>query len=156
MAFLIDKIPDGAIDRVDSSDICGVMTRKKDNLGNEYIYLKGLATTALGSWVTFDEVGVTALLAANAIGQVAIAQAATVASTWGWYLIAGSCQGKVAASFADNGNIYATATAGTVDDAIVAGDRVKCATGRSAIDATVSGCALVQVLYPYMDDALAA
>jgi hypothetical protein len=156
MAFLIDKIPDGTIDRIDSSDICGVMTRKRDNLGNEYIYLKGVASTALGSWVTFDELGVTALLAANAIGQVAIAQAATIASTYGWYLIAGSCQAKVAASFADNGNLYATATAGTADDAVVAGDRIKCATGRSAIDATVTGCALVQVNYPFMDDALAA
>lgn len=156
MAFLTGSVGSGAITRIDSSDLVGVMSRRRDSNGNEYIYLKGLAATALGTWVTYDELGITTLLAANAIGAVAIAQAATVASTWGWYLIAGSCQAKVSAAFADNGNVYATATGGEADDAVVAGDRVKCATGRSAIDAVVTGCALVQVTYPFMDDALAA
>lgn len=123
------------------------------NGANEYIYLKGVASTALGSWVTYDELGVTTLLAANAIGPVAIAQAATVANTWGWYLIDGSCSAKVSTGFADNGNLYATATAGEADDAVVAGDRIKCAIGRSAIS---GGLATVQVNRPYMDDGLAA
>lgn len=125
-----------------------------DKDGDEYIFLKGVASTAVGSWVTFDEAGVTALLAADAIGPVAIAQGAVDATTkGGWYLIFGTCSAKVATGFADNGNIYATATAGTADDAIVAGDRVKNAIGRSAIS---SGLATVQVWYPYMDDGLAA
>lgn len=121
--------------------------------GNQYIFLQGVASTAEGSWVTFDEAGVTALLAANAIGPVAIAQAATVADTKGWYLIYGSCNAKVAAGFADNGNLYATATAGTADDAVVAGDRIKNAIGRSAVS---GGFTTAQVWYPFMDDALAA
>ena len=122
--------------------------------GNEYICLQGVASTVVGSVVTFDELGVSTLLAANAIGLVAIAQAIVdTTSKRGWYLVRGSCQAKVSASFADNANCYATATAGEVDDAIVAGDRVKNMIGRSAI---ASGTALVQVQYPFMDDALAA
>lgn len=138
---------------VDTTATARVGERVPDEYGNEYIYLQGVASTAAGSWVTYDEAGVTTLLAANAIGPVAIAQAATVASTYGWYLIFGYCSAKVAASFADNGNLYATATAGTADDAIVAGDRVKNAIGRSAES---SGAATVQVWYPEMDDGLAA
>ncbi len=118
-----------------------------------YIYLKGIASCAAGSWVTYEEDGVTALLAANAIGPVAIAQAAVVADKYGWFLVEGQCQAKVSASFADNGNLYATATAGEADDAVVAGDRVKNAIGRSAIS---GGKALVQVWRPFMDDGLAA
>lgn len=121
--------------------------------GNEYIFLKGVASTVAGSWVTYDELGVTALLAANAIAPVAIAMAATVANTYGWYLIYGTGSALVATGFADNGNVYATATAGTADDAVVAGDRVKNAIGRSAIS---GGKATMQINYPYMDDGLAA
>lgn len=137
-----------------STDVPAVGERYTDpTTGNQYVFLQGLADTALGSWVTYDEAGVTALLAANAIGPVAIAQAATVADTKGWYLVYGSCSAKVAVGFADNGNLYATATAGEADDAIVAGDRVKNAIGRSAV---ADGVATVQVWTPFMDDGLAA
>lgn len=156
MTFLTGSVGSGAITKVDSTDLVGVMSRRRDSAGNDYIYLKGLATTALGFWVTYDELGITTLLAANAIGAVAIAQAATIANTWGWYLTTGSCQAKVSAAFADNGALYATATGGEADDAVVAGDRIKCAIGRSAIDAVVTGCALVQVTNPFMDDGVAA
>lgn len=135
------------------SDLPALMETYREG-GNEYICLQGVASTAVGSVVTFDELGVSTLLAANAIGLVAIAQAAVDATTKrGWYLVRGSCQAKVSASFADNANCYATATPGQIDDAVVAGDRVKNMIGRSAI---ASGTALVQVQYPFMDDALAA
>lgn len=123
----------------------------------EFIYLQGVAATAIGSWVTYNaDDNSTALLAANAIGPVAVAMSATIASTYGWYQISGNAVGKVAASFADNANVYATATAGTVDDAIVAGDRVKLAKGASAIGTPSAGLAEMEISRPFMDDALAA
>ena len=123
----------------------------------EFIYLKGVASTALGSWVTFaQDDNTTALLAANAIGPVAVAMAATVANTFGWYQIYGKAVGKALASYADNGLVYATATAGSVDDAVVAGDRVKNALGASAIDTPSTGLAEFEIQYPFMDDATAA
>jgi len=103
--------------------------------GGEFIYLKGVANTAIGSWVTFNQDdNSTTLLAANAIGPVAVAMSANVASQYGWYQIYGKAIGKALAGYADNGLVYATATAGSVDDAVVAGDRVKLALGASAID----------------------
>lgn len=124
----------------------------------EFIYLAGVASTAVGSWVTFNaDDGTTALLAANAIGPVAIAMSAnTSATSYGWYQIYGKAVGKALTGFADNGNVYATATAGSVDDAVVAGDRVKNAKGASAVDTPSAGLAEFEIQYPFMDDALAA
>jgi len=154
MTYLTNPVvPAGELTSVDTVAKYPMLTQAKGSDGNTYIYLTGVASTAAGSFVTYDELGITSLLAANAIGPVAIAVAATVASTYGWYCIEGSVQGLVAASFADNGLVYATATAGTADDAVVAGDRVKNALGRSAIS---DGKALIQVWNPFMDDATAA
>jgi hypothetical protein len=125
--------------------------------GGEFIYLLGVASTAVGSWVTYnDDDGSTALLAANAIGPVAVAMSANVASQYGWYQLRGKAVGKALAAFADNGNVYATATAGSIDDAVVAGDRVKNAKGASAVDTPSTGLAEFEINRPFMDDALAA
>lgn len=123
----------------------------------EFIYLKGVASTVVGSAVTFNQDdSSTALLAANAIGPVAFAMAATVANEFGWYQIYGKAVGKVLASFADNANCYATATAGSMDDAVVAGDLVKNCKGASAIDTPSTGLAELEIQYPFMDDGLTA
>jgi hypothetical protein len=135
----------------------GTIVRAVDStLGaGEFIFLKGVASTAIGSWVTYNEDDFsTTLLAANAIGPVAIAMAANVASQYGWYQIQGKASGLALASFADNANVYATATAGSVDDAVVAGDRVKGAVGASTI--VGAGLAEFEIARPFMDDAVAA
>lgn len=121
----------------------------------EFIWLKGLAATAVGSWVTYNaDDNTTTLLAANAIGPVAIAMSANLAGYYGWYQISGKASGLALALFADNGNVYATATAGSVDDAVVAGDRVKLAKGASTI--VGAGLAEFEIQRPFMDDGLAA
>ncbi len=122
-----------------------------------FIYLKGLASTAIGTWITYnDDDGSSTLLAANAIGPVAVAMSANVANQYGWYQIRGKAIGKALTGFVDDANVYATATAGSVDDAVVAGDRVKCAKGASAVGTPSSGLAEFEIDYPFMDDALAA
>ena len=122
-------------------------------LTGEFIYLKGVASTVVGSFVTYDmDDGSTALLAANATGTVALAMSICVASNFGWYQISGKGVGKVLASFADNGNVYATATGGSADDAVVAGDRVHNAKGASAIDTPSTGLAEVTLNRPHTDD----
>jgi hypothetical protein len=125
-------------------------TRKRDVAGNEYIYLKGVASVASGSWVAFDEVGVTALLdtdvAATMVSPIAVAQAAVDSATeYGWFMIYGTCSANVEASFADNSKIFAVATAGSSDDSGTAGNQILGAYGRSAI---ASGKATVQLSYP--------
>lgn len=123
----------------------------------KFIFLKGLAATAVGTWVTYnDDDYSTTLLAANAIGPVAVAMSANVASQYGWYQIQGKAIGLTLAGFVDNANVYATATAGSVDDAVVAGDRVKNAKGASAIGTPSGSFAEFEIDFPVMDDGVAA
>ena len=124
--------------------------------GGEFIYLSGVASTVLGSWVTYnpDDFSTT-LLAANAIGPVGVAMSINVASQYGWYQISGKAIGKALVSFADNANVYGTGTAGSVDDAVVAGDRVQCCKGASAVDTPSAGLAEFEIARPFVNDALA-
>ena len=122
----------------------------------EFIYLLGVASTAVGSVVLYNpDDHSTSLLAANDIGPVAVAMSANVASSYGWYQIKGKAVGKVLASFADDANCYGTATAGSLDDAIVAGDRVQGCKGASAIGTPSAGLAELEIDRPFVNNALA-
>jgi hypothetical protein len=137
-------------DEIDSSKKFRLGTRVKDSAANEYIYLTGVASTAAGSWVAYDELGITQLLdadvAASMVSPIAVAKAAVDASTeFGWYLIWGKGLANVEASFADNSKIFANAVAGSSDDSGTAGNQIVGANGRSAI---ASGQATVQLAYP--------
>lgn len=153
MAELIGPwIQTGDTSVIDSSAKHPVGTRARDDAGNEYIYLLGVVNTAAGSWVSFDELGVTALLVADAKGRVGVAMAAIGASQYGWYQIYGkNLTAKVLTGFADNGLIYCTSTAGSVDDIEVQGDLVVGAMGRSGV---VGGVATVELNYPFVTDVL--
>lgn len=163
MAYVItDPIvgaqPIATTDTVQNHPLGTIVGAKDPTYGaGEFIYLAGLAATVVGSWVTYDQDGnTTALLAANAIGPVGVAMSANVASQYGWYQIGGKAVGKALAAFADNGLVFATATAGSIDDAVVAGDRVKNAKGASAVDTPSTGLAEFEIQRPFMDDATAA
>jgi hypothetical protein len=107
----------------------------------EFIYLKGVASTVVGSWVLINaDDWTTSLLTANDRGPVGVAMSANVANQYGWYQITGKAVGKCLTQFADNGRVYITATAGSVDDASVAGDVVWEAKGASTtvVDSTVA------------------
>jgi hypothetical protein len=118
----------------------------------EYVYLRGIGSTVLGSVVTYDEAGVTALIAGNAIGPVAVAQAATVADRWGWYMVRGSCT-AACDTVADNTQPFIDGTAGRVDDAVVAGDLIANMVIRSTDS---SNLCTVQMNYPFVTDQMGA
>jgi hypothetical protein len=122
------------------------------NVG-EFIYLKGVASTAVGSWVHYnaDDFS-TALAVADGIGPVAVAMSANVASQYGWYQIHGKAVGKALASYVDNALVWLTSTAGSIDDAVVDGDMVHLAKGASAVDTPSTGLAEFEIAYPYTDD----
>jgi hypothetical protein len=122
----------------------------------EFIYLRGLAATAIGTWVTYNQDdNSTTLLAANAIGPVGVSMSANVANQFGWYQISGKAIGLCLAGFLDNANVFGTATAGSVDDAVVAGDRVQNAKGASAIGTPSGSFAEFEIWRPFVNDALA-
>ena len=121
----------------------------------EFIYLSGVASTAVGSVVVYNADDFSTTLAvANAIGPVACAMAATVASTTGWYQIGGKGVASVLTGFLDNANCYLTATPGSVDDAVVAGDYVTGMKGASAIGTPAAGLAEVELSRPFVTDGL--
>ena len=120
-------------------------------LAGEFIYLTGVASTVVGSIVVYSpDDFTTALSTANAIGPVAVAMSINVASQYGWYQIGGKAVGKVLSGFADNGDCYLTATAGSIDDADVAGDFVSNMLGASAIGTPSSGLAELEIWRPFV------
>jgi hypothetical protein len=131
--------------------------RFQDKSGSEYIYLKGIGSTAIGSWVTYSlDDGTTALLAANAKGLVAVAMAATIASTWGWYQIAGLAQGLVVTATSADTTIGRETADGSVGDGRATGDEI---VNAICLEANASGGTLltdVQIMYPFVNDATGA
>lgn len=128
-----------------------IVTARDPTYGEgEFIYLLGVAGTAVGSWVTYNmDDGSTTGLVADAMGPVAIAMSANVASQYGWYQISGKAVGKCLTAFADNGKVYITATSMTVDDTSVAGDLVIGAIGASTTVAD-SGVADFEISRPFV------
>lgn len=114
----------------------------------EFIYLKGVASTAIGEPVIYDlDAGTTTRAVAGSRGNIAFAMSANVASQYGWYQIAGTCvvkTGTVAAAALP----YLTATAGTLDDAVVSGDKIDNAKFITANGTPSAGFALVQANRP--------
>ena len=117
----------------------------------EFIFLKGVASTAVGSWVAyFPDDWSTVLLVADQKAPVAVAMSANVALQYGWYQISGKAVGLALASYADNALVYTTATPGSVDDTVIAGERVKNAIGASTI--VGAGLAEFEINRPFVDD----
>jgi hypothetical protein len=119
----------------------------------EFIYLKGVASTVVGSVVLINpDDWSTSLATANDVGKLGVAMSANVANQYGWYQIYGKGAAKVLTGFVDNADCYLTATAGSVDDADVAGDYVRGMKGASAIDTPSTGLAEVELGYPEVAD----
>lgn len=69
--------------------------------GGEFIYLLGVASTVVGSVVTFDATTYQTTLAAVGSGlprRLAFAMSANVAAQYGWYQISGMCVAAKSAS----------------------------------------------------------
>lgn len=121
-------------------------TRKQVD-SKEFIYLQGIGSTIVGSWASFDGSYLTALTVAATRGAVAVAMAATVASTFGWYQIYGVAIGNVVTGAA-NAAVWVTATPGKVDNTDVALQVVIGAVQRSA---TASNLASFALNYPFVE-----
>jgi hypothetical protein len=119
-----------------------------------FIYLKGVAATAVGSVVTFDRGDyVTTLAVANGVGSIGVAMSACLAGEYGWYQICGRSVMKVLASFAADLIPYLTATAGSVDDAVVVGDEIYTGFSFTAIATPAAGQAEVSIDRPFVTNA---
>jgi hypothetical protein len=116
-----------------------------------FIYMKGVASTVAGSWVSYDELFATALLVDGATGGVAVAMAAVVASKYGWYQVAGYGIASLAASCADNAALFTTATGGVADDATAGQKLIHGAYSREAVTSAANG--KVSLAWPHVGSA---
>ncbi len=103
-----------------------------------YVYGKGVTNCAVGSFVVFDEAWLSALTGHQSYGLVGLAEAAVIASKFGWFQVWGyNAAGKVLASCGDNAAVFTTATVGSLDDTaspqtLIAGATPRAAVGGSA------------------------
>lgn len=91
----------------------------------EFIYLAGVASTAQGDVVTFDERNGTTTRALEGVrGPVAVAMAATTASLYGWYAVTGSVPVNTGSNAPSVGPVYLSRTAGEVTGVPFEGEKV--------------------------------
>lgn len=126
----------------------GLRAMGYDTTGNvaEYIYLSGIASTIVGSVVIYNHLGVTSLNPASGVGPIAVATGLTVASSFGWYGIAGTFLTDVVANTAIDAKLGRETTDGKVGDGFAAGDQIVGAYSRVAT--TAAAVVLCQYLYP--------
>jgi len=109
----------------------GTICRARDTAGTygegEFIYLKGVASTAVGDWVGYSPaLGTSVRAVANGNYPLAVAMSACNTTTkYGWYQISGVAQANGLTSIThSSGFLWLTSTAGSVDDASVIGDAI--------------------------------
>lgn len=154
MAYALSSMAIGAQDIATTSTVqqhpIGTIVRAVDPTygEGEFIYLKGLASTAVGEAVIYDQyANTTKRGVANDRGPVGVAMSANVASQYGWYQIKGSAVVK-SATVAAGGAVFLTATAGTVDDAVVSTDKIDGARFKTADGTPAAGFAVVELDRP--------
>lgn len=151
MSFVSTPPVAGAPGEVYTTLINPLMTEATDHRGYVYIFLQGVASLVSGDAVTYDEAGVTTLLAANAIGPVAIATAAVDStSEYGWFGRKGVFTVNGVANSADNVGLGRETTNGKLGDGRGAGDGIANMVARSAT--TSAADMTVQCHFPYVDD----
>ena len=93
----------------------------------EFIYLKGVASTAVGSWVGYSPaLGTSVLAVANGTYPLAVSMTTnTTTTSFAWYQISGQARALGLTSITHStGFLALTATAGSLDDVSVTGDHV--------------------------------
>ncbi len=92
----------------------------------EFIYLKGVASTAVGDWVGYFPNGTSIRAIANGNYPLAISMTTnTTTTSFAWYQISGTANANGLTSITtSSGFLWLTGTAGSVDDASVIGDSV--------------------------------
>lgn len=129
----------------------------------EFIYLLGVASTVVGSLVTYGGVSggfptyQTALApsTANLAQPLAVSMSANVAAQWGWYQIGGSAvmatNGTLAAGPAP---VYISATPGQATSTAAAGKQIVNAINVTATGTPAANQAVVEINRPFAQGAI--
>lgn len=117
----------------------------------EFIYLKGVASTAAGDLVVYDPVAATTTRAVAASrGPVAVAMSANVASQYGWYMVLGQAPVSTASAGtgAANALIQTSATAGQGTVSGTSGQKIDGAICKAAQGTPTASFTQVALHYP--------
>jgi hypothetical protein len=93
----------------------------------EFVYLKGVASTAVGDWVGYSPaLGTSVRAVANGAYPLAVAMSACSTTTlFGWYQINGTARAlDLSLCTHTSGFLALSGTAGAIDDASIIGDHV--------------------------------
>lgn len=121
--------------------------------GGEFIYLKGVASTVVGSLVTYDSYLATTTLApaTGGKGPVAVSMSANVLANYGWYQITGAAAVKAPNAMTAGAEVFMlAATAGSVDDAQVNGEQVVNAVVSVTTGTPSSGLGVILINRPFL------
>jgi len=114
--------------KIDTAKKNRLGTQRKDYANNTYVYLKGVASTAVGDAVVYDPTTFASarLSTSTAVAQpVAIAMVAnTSATNYSWYQIYGLGTATAAGTVASGAYLQSTATTGQIDDTTTAGKTI--------------------------------
>lgn len=137
----------------------GTIVRARDTNGTnnqgegEFVYLKGVAATVVGSLVNYDlnVPSTTIAPATTGIGPVAVAMSICVANLFGWYQIGGIAAVKAPNAMVVGAEVFMlAATPGSVDDAQVNGEQVVNAKVLSTTGSPSAGLALIEINRPFL------
>lgn len=150
---LIGAQPIAATDTVQNHPL-GTLVRASDPVygAGEFIYLKGVASTVVGSLVDYDSYLATTALspATGGVGPVAVAMSANVANQYGWYQITGIAAVKAPNAMVVGADVFSlAATPGSVDDAAVNGEQIVGAKVTTTTGTPSTGLALIEISRPH-------
>lgn len=118
----------------------------------EFIYLSGVASTAVGDVVTYDvRTGATTRALTGSRGPVAVAMATTLAGQFGWYQVSGSAVVRTVATLGTNTHIYVTGTAGIADDGGSVPERIDNTEVRTNDGTPAAGFSVVSLMRPALN-----
>lgn len=151
----------GNVDTVATVQVGTIAKFYDDALGEgEFIYLPGVASTAAGDLVEYDLAPGAQLTirhsnatASNSGRPLAVATAACVAATFGWYQIGGVAIVNTTAAQAA-GNVYGTATAGSVGNTLDAGDQILNARLVTATGVPAALKAYMMIMRPFVQGSI--
>ena len=150
---LVGAQPIAVTDTTQNHALGTIVTAEDPTYGaGEFIYLKGVASTVVGSMVDYDSyLGTTALSpATGGVGPVAVAMSANVASQYGWYQISGIAAVKAPNAMVVGAEVFSlAATPGSVDDAAVNGEQILNAKVSTTTGTPSSGLALIEINRPF-------
>lgn len=117
----------------------------------EFIYLTGVASTAVGNWVSYNSATGATVLWAGTAGEgrpLAVAMSANVASQYGWYQISGNAVASISGTVAAGDKVFWQASA-TTSSTQVNGKQVLGAIAGGANGTPAAGLAVICIDRPH-------